>query len=213
MRHGATDESFQRWAHGHHGEGPGGRGHHGPFAGGWFGPGFAPKGRRGFGGPPWMREGFGPGPGGGGRARRGDVRFALLGLLAERPMHGYEMIQELESRTNGAWRPSPGSVYPTLQLLEDEGLVSATEVDGRRTFAITDAGRQLLAERGDRRPPWEEVTAGMDPSIFHLGDEVRQLLGAAFEIGRSGTAEQRQQAQEIIADARRRIYGILAAAE
>ncbi len=219
MRYGPHDQGQpRRHGHGHghdHGYGPGEgfgegrRGHHGPFGGGggWFGPGFGPKGRGGFGPPPWVRERFGPG---GGRARRGDVRFALLALLAERPMHGYEMIQELDTRTDGAWRPSPGSVYPTLQLLEDEGLVSASEVDGRRTFAITDAGRQVLAERGDRLPPWEEVTAGLDPSIFRLGDEVRQLLGAAFEVGRNGTAEQRQQAEAIVAEARRRLYGILA---
>jgi DNA-binding PadR family transcriptional regulator len=158
--------------------------------------------------PPWARERFG---GGGGRARRGNVRVALLTLLAERPMHGYEMIQELDSRTGGAWRPSPGSVYPTLQLLEDEGLVSATEVDGRRTFAITDAGRQVLTERGADRPPWEEFTAGLDPSVFRLGDEVRQLVAAVFQVGQTGTAEQRSEAEAILAEARRRLYGILAA--
>jgi DNA-binding PadR family transcriptional regulator len=199
--------------HGPRGRGEEGeRAHHGPFRGasfrgapfaGWFGAGFGARGRGGFGPPPWAGER-------GGRARRGDVRFALLALLAERPMHGYEMIQELDTRTSGAWRPSPGSVYPTLQLLEDEGLVSVSEVEGRRTYSITDAGREALAERGDRLPPWEEVTAGLDPSVFRLGDEVRQLLGAAFEVGRNGSAEQRQQAETIVAEARRRLYGILA---
>ena len=113
-----------------------GRGMHG----GWGG------GRRGW-GPP-----FGPpfrGPGGG-RRRRGDVRAAILALLLERPMHGYEMIQELESRTSGAWRPSAGSIYPTLQLLEDEGLVAGEQSDGRRRFALTDAGRSE-AEGLERR--------------------------------------------------------------
>ena len=84
-------------------------------------------------GPPWM----GPGP----RARRGDVRIAVLALLAEGPMHGYQIITELESRSGGVWRPSPGSVYPTLQLLEDEDLVTSQEVGGKRVYSITDAGR------------------------------------------------------------------------
>ncbi|HTW98996.1 MAG TPA: PadR family transcriptional regulator, partial [Acidimicrobiales bacterium] len=137
MRYGPNDDT---WRFRHHHEDPhdhphGHRHGPGPFGGfgAWFGPGFGPKLRGGFMAPPWARERFG---GGGGRARRGNVRAALLALLAERPMHGYEMIQELDTRTGGAWRPSPGSIYPTLQMLEDEGLVTATEVDGRRTFTI-----------------------------------------------------------------------------
>ncbi len=188
--------------------------HHGPFAG-WFGPGgfgpggFGPRGfgPRGFG----PKGGFGPPPwAGGGRARRGDVRAAILALLAERPMHGYEMIQELASRTDGAWQPSPGSVYPTLQLLEDEGLVSAAEVDGKRTFTITDVGRAAIAERGDRRPPWEEVSDGIDPGVFSLAGEMRQLMGAVFQVGQAGTSEQRGQAERVLAEARRRLYALLA---
>jgi DNA-binding PadR family transcriptional regulator len=213
MKYGRMNEE---WRSPHHREGhhdhphePGGHHGPGPFGGfgGWAGPGFGPRFRGGFMPPPWARERFG----GGGRARRGNVRAALLSLLAERPMHGYEMIQELDSRTGGAWRPSPGSVYPTLQLLEDEGLVTVTEVDGKRTFAITEAGRQSLAERGAERPPWEEFTAGLDPSVFRLGDEVRQLVAAVFQVGQTGTGEQRSQAEAILADARRRLYGILAA--
>src|SRR5436190_4116105 len=96
---------------------------------------------------PWQRGrsgGFGPwgpwfGGRGGPRMRRGNVRAAILALLAERPMHGYEMIQELESRTNGLWRPSAGSIYPTLQMLEDEGLVSGEASEGKRRFSLTDA--------------------------------------------------------------------------
>ena len=82
---------------------------------------------------------------GGPRARRGDIRAAVLALLAERPMHGYEMIKELEERTKGAWVPSAGSIYPTLQLLEDEGLVAGEERDGKRRFTLTDAGTELNA--------------------------------------------------------------------
>src|SRR5438045_1906803 len=109
------------------------------------------------------RGGFGPGFGpprrgrGGRRVRRGDIRGAILALLKERPMHGYEMIQELEQRTNGAWRPSAGSIYPTLQLLEDEGLVAGEESEGRRRYALTDPGR-ADAERL-ARPPGEAVGA------------------------------------------------------
>src|SRR5258707_548942 len=107
------------------------------------GPGGGPRGgwQRG----PWGGSGpWGPpfgGRGGGPRVRRGNVRAAILALLAERPMHGYEMIQELEARTNGLWRPSAGSIYPTLQLLEDEGLVTGEESEGKRRFTLTDGGR------------------------------------------------------------------------
>jgi DNA-binding PadR family transcriptional regulator len=91
-------------------------------------------------------KGHGRGHGRGGhRAKRGDVRSAILALLGEKPMHGYEMIQELEERSGGRWRPSAGSIYPTLQLLEDEGLVRAQEVEGKRVFDLTDAGRERLA--------------------------------------------------------------------
>src|SRR5438067_13394684 len=101
-----------------------------------FGTGFARRGRRG-----------GPGR----RARRGDVRAAALALLSERPMHGYEMIQELEERTDGVWRPSPGAVYPALQLLEDQGLVTADAGAGKRLFSLTDAGREEAEKAGDRK--------------------------------------------------------------
>src|SRR3954454_4590630 len=106
---------------------------------------------------------------GGRRARRGDVRAAALALLDERPMHGYEMIQELEERTDGVWRPSPGAIYPALQLLEDEGLVTADAEAGKRLFSLTETGREEAAKAGDRKP-WDEVTAGIDPSQFKLRD-------------------------------------------
>src|SRR4249919_1877467 len=89
---------------------------------------------------------------GGPRARRGDIRAAVLALLAERPMHGYEMIKELEERTKGAWVPSAGSIYPTLQLLEDEGLVAGEESDGKRRFTLTEAGAKANDEREGDAP-------------------------------------------------------------
>ncbi|MCQ0006040.1 PadR family transcriptional regulator [Actinomadura madurae] len=122
------------------GRGPKERGRRGDPFGGWGpgGPGHRGRGGRGR------------------RTRRGNVRAALLALLAERAMHGYEMIQELDARTGGVWRPSPGSVYPTLQMLEDEGLVSSEEEGGKRLFSLTDAGREEASAQ--TTAPWDEVT-------------------------------------------------------
>src|SRR3954447_25575160 len=102
-----------------------------------------------------------------GRAQRGDVRAALLALLAEQPMHGYEMIQELDQRTGGAWKPSPGSVYPTLTMLEEEGLVTSAEVEGKRRFTLTPAGTDAVTSR-EGPAPWEQVVNNDDPSAYQL---------------------------------------------
>ena len=143
------------------------------------------------------------------RARRGDVRSAVLTLLGEKPMHGYEMIQELEERTGGRWRPSAGSIYPTLQLLEDEGLVRAEEVEGKRVFDLTDAGRERLADRADSAPPWEQGEA--DRSLYHqFGNEIRSLTDAASQIARTGDEAQLKEMVEILAEARKRLYRMLA---
>jgi DNA-binding PadR family transcriptional regulator len=155
---------------------------------------------------PWGHRGRGRGQG---RRGRGDVRAAILALLAERPMHGYEMIQELESRTGGVWRPSPGSVYPTLQLLEDEGLIAGEEGEGRRRFTLTDAGR-TEAERQIQRAPWEEVTAGVAPAAWNLRDAIAQTAQAAWSVGSAGSEAQQARALEVLNDARRRLYAILA---
>lgn len=144
------------------------------------------------------------------RARRGDVRAATLALLAERPMHGYEMIQELEARTSGMWRPSPGSVYPTLQLLEDEGLVVGNESDGKRLFTLTDAGRAAADAAGSRPAPWEQVTEGIDEATLAVRGVVGGLLGAVRQVVSAGTDEQRSRAIELLTETRRRLYGILA---
>ncbi|MCV6971581.1 PadR family transcriptional regulator, partial [Mycobacterium bohemicum] len=146
--------------------------------------------------------------GGGGRGRRGDVRAAILALLAERPMHGYEMIQQIAERSNELWRPSPGSVYPTLQLLDDEGLISASESEGsKKLFELTEEGR---AEAGKiSTPPWEEIAEGADPGHINLRAAVGQLFGAVAQSAHTATADQQQRVVEILNTARREIYGIL----
>jgi DNA-binding PadR family transcriptional regulator len=185
--------------HGPHGGWPG---HHGAF--GPFGPPGPPMPP----GPPgpW---GFGGRRRGRGRRGRGDVRAAILALLAERPMHGYEMIQELEARTGGVWRPSPGSVYPTLQLLEDEDLITGEEGEGRRRFTLTDAGR-AEAERQGQQSPWEEVTAGVAPMAWNLRDAMGQIAQAFWSVANAGSEAQQARALEVLKDTRRQLYAILA---
>jgi DNA-binding PadR family transcriptional regulator len=181
-------------------------GRDGPFGPG-FGRGFGPGGF-GFG------IGFGPGPRGGRRGghgrrgRRGDVRAAILVLLAERPMHGYEMIQEIAARSEDLWRPSPGSVYPTLQLLVDEGLIVGTETEGsKRLFELTDAGRAAAEKVGT--PPWEEIAEAIDPSHISLRTATGQLFGAVAQSAHAATPEQQQRIIDIVNNARREIYTIL----
>jgi DNA-binding PadR family transcriptional regulator len=174
--------------------------HHGGF--GPFGPGHLPFPPPG----PWGFAGRGRGRG---RRGRGNVRAAILALLAERPMHGYEMIQELERRTGGVWRPSPGSVYPTLQLLEDESLIAGEEVEGRKRFALTDAGR-AEAERHAQRAPWEEATEGIAPAAFGLRNAIGQMAEAAWTVASAGTEAQQTRALEVLTESRRRLYAILA---
>ena len=146
---------------------------------------------------------------GGPRARRGDIRAAILALLAERPMHGYEMITELEERTGGAWRPSAGSIYPTLQLLEDEGLIAGDEAEGKRRFSLTKAGE---AEKDSRTgaEPWDEVTAGAPPETVSLGHSARQLANAVGQVFHAADEEQRKRVRELLDETRRKIYAILA---
>ena len=147
----------------------------------------------------------------GGRRRRGDVRAAILALLDERPMHGYEMIQELEERSDGMWRPSAGSIYPTLQLLEDEGLIVGEEHDGKRRFTLTDAGREAAADRpADRPPPWEQAADGADDERQELFASIKQFAPAVVQIAQVGTPEQAQRAKAILDDARKKLYAILA---
>jgi DNA-binding PadR family transcriptional regulator len=169
-----------------------------------FGPGF------GFGHGP----GHGPGHGhrGRGSGRRQNVRTALLALLVERPMHGYEMIQELEARTGGIWRPSPGSVYPTLQLLEDEGLIEAESHGGRKRFTLTEAGR-AEAERAAQSPPWGQFTDDTMSQVQDFRDAALGIMNALRQVGFSGTHEQRAQALEVLNETKRKLYAILAESE
>ncbi|MEU4082461.1 PadR family transcriptional regulator [Streptomyces venezuelae] len=203
-------------SHGHeygngHGAGRGGcgPGPRGDFEGrrAAFGP-FGP----GFGGGPFRGGPFGGGPGHGagrGRARRGDVRASILALLKDRPMHGYEMIREIGERSDGAWKPSPGSVYPTLQMLEDEGLITSESEGGKKLFTLTDTGR-AEAESGPDAP-WEEAGRGVD---WEALNEVRQagfgLMEAFGQVWKTGSAEQRQKAVGVINEARKKLYLILA---
>ena len=168
----------------------------GPGRGGRGGGGFA---RDGFG-----RDGFGPG-GPRRRMRRGDIRVAVLAVLAEEPRHGYEVIQALEDKTGGAWRPSPGSIYPNLQLLEDEGLARSVERDGKRVYELTDAGRAEAAARLEESgAPWEGAEGG------GLRAATMQLMGAARQVGAAGSAEQVERAIAIVTDARKQLYRLLA---
>jgi DNA-binding PadR family transcriptional regulator len=175
-------------------------------------------GRRGRHGPPFgPGRGFGPffgGPGGfprGRRARRGDVREAALLLLAEGPLNGYQIMQEIERRSNGAWRPSPGSVYPALAQLEDEGLVRSEEPGERRGYVLSDAGQAWVDERrGGSAPPWEQMTEADDGEAGALFMEMRRLGMAVGQLGHLGTAEQVSKAREILAQARRGLYALLA---
>jgi DNA-binding PadR family transcriptional regulator len=133
----------------------------------------------------------------------------VLALLRERPMHGYEMIQELESRTEGVWRPSPGSIYPTLQLLEDEGLITSQSAGGRREFTLTDTGR-AQAESAEGPAPWE---AFGDDEVSQARDFKEAIVGimhALRQVGFAGTDEQRSQALTVLDETRRKLYAILA---
>jgi DNA-binding PadR family transcriptional regulator len=173
---------------------------------------------RGFRGGP---EGFGPfgfGPGGprgrGRKARRGDIRTAALLLLAEEPRNGYQIMQEVERRSDGVWRPSPGSVYPALQQLEDEGLIRSTESDGRKLFEITDDGRAQLARRPEDAPaPWAQMSGGVSDDAHELAGLMRQVADAFVQVMRTGSPAQMAKARDVLNSARRDLYRILADGE
>jgi len=151
-------------------------------------------------------EGFGRG--GRRRMRRGDIRTAVLVVLAEQPRHGYEVIQALEEKSGGAWRPSAGSIYPTLQLLEDEDLARSSEREGKRVYELTDAGRAEATRRVEEAggPPW----AGADADGGSLRSGVMALMMAARQVSGAGTPEQIEQATKIVTDARKQLYRLLA---
>src|ERR1700730_17549556 len=172
--------------------------------------GFGPGPFGDFGGGPF--GGWGRGPRGRGRkARRGDIRTAALLLLAEEPRNGYQIMQEVEERSDGTWRPSPGSVYPALAQLEDEGLIRSEESEGRKLFALTDAGRKLVEERGTDRPaPWEQMSGEVSDEVVELRRLVRDAMSAFVQVMRTGSPEQNSKAAEVLAATRRDLYRILA---
>jgi DNA-binding PadR family transcriptional regulator len=185
---------------GHHG---GHRHRHGPRGGGGFGGG--PFG--GFG------PGFGPGgPRGRGRkARRGDIRTAALLLLNEEPRNGYQIMQEVQERSDGVWRPSPGSTYPALQQLEDEGLIRAQDLDGRKLFQLTDAGREYVKERGEDKPaPWEQMSGDVSDQAHELGRLIREVASAFSQVVKTGSEAQMGEARKVLTTTRKDLYRILA---
>jgi DNA-binding PadR family transcriptional regulator len=144
------------------------------------------------------------------RMRRGDVRSAVLRLLHEGPMHGYQIIHEIESRSGGAWKPSPGSVYPTLQLLSDEGLIISHEADGRRTYSLTDAGREVAEAEAESPAPWlagSERPTGPRGSLAQAGLKVAKT---AAEVARTGSPEQMAKATKALDEAAQALSAILA---
>jgi DNA-binding PadR family transcriptional regulator len=182
------------------GGGPGHqRGRHGEHGGGFGGP-------RGYGGP----RGFGGPRGRGGKARRGDIRTAALLLLAEEPRNGYAIMQEIEERSNGIWAPSPGSVYPALSQLEDEGLIRAEEQEGRKVFALTDAGREHVAARpADARAPWDTLVDGVSGGVKDVFGVMRQVAVACAQLAHTASESQLAEAKKVLTDTRRAIYKIL----
>jgi DNA-binding PadR family transcriptional regulator len=139
------------------------------------------------------------------QVRRGDVRAAILAVLVDEPMHGYQVMQELGNRSGGAWTPSAGSVYPTLQQLEDEGLVRGQEQEGRRVYSLTDKGREAAAKAAGRAP-WElDAEDDQDARAAFM-----QLAQAAMQVYQVGSPGQIAEARKILVNARRDLYGLLA---
>jgi DNA-binding PadR family transcriptional regulator len=161
---------------------------------------------RGFGGPGPR----GPRGRGRGRARRGDVRLAVLRLLADEPRNGYQLMQAIEERSGGNWRPSPGSMYPTLSQLEDEGLIRSAQTEGSREFEITDAGREHLETRGGEPDPWTPEDDRSENAMAELGPLVIGIGKAVWQVASVGSEQQRTRALELLDETRRGLYGILA---
>ncbi|HMJ03457.1 MAG TPA: PadR family transcriptional regulator [Conexibacter sp.] len=177
-----------------------GQGRHGPGGG----PGGFPfgAGSGGFPGGPFRRRS---------KARRGDVRTAVLLLLAEEPRNGYQLMQELEQRSDGAWRPSAGSIYPAIQLLEDEGLVRSEADSGRTLLHLTDAGRKLVEERDPELPaPWEQLGDDAGDEVRAVWNTFREIASALAQITQTGSETQRAEARRLLAETRRTLYLMLA---
>jgi DNA-binding PadR family transcriptional regulator len=204
------------------------REHQEPRRGGpWGRPGGSPW-ERAFGGPGSGGPGFGgagfrgaqgwwpgqPGPARGPKAGRGDVRAAILALLQEGPRNGYQIMSEIEERSGGAWRPSPGAVYPALQLLADEGLIAGEESGGRRTFSLTEAGRRHIEDDPEAaRPAWEAMAQDEPGEMPGLFAQAARLGGSIVQLAHAGTPEQIRAAERLLEQTRRRMYQILASDE
>jgi DNA-binding PadR family transcriptional regulator len=183
-----------------------GRGGHGPRGGHGFGPfgrdfGFGPGGPGG----PWGR--------GGRRRRRGDVRAAILLLVEEEPRNGYGLMQEIEERSDGEWRPSPGSVYPTLAQLTDEGLIAERDEAGRKSFELTAEGKTFV--EGNREAlgtPWElDDEDGDGKDVRRESKElIGQVIRAFVQVMQVGDERQQAEARTVLADARKALYRLLA---
>jgi DNA-binding PadR family transcriptional regulator len=230
-RHERHNDGFtNEWAEGpqspwqqHRGRGHGGPGGPEGHRGGWAGGGWG-GGRSGHQGPPWLAGLFGLGEPDerrrGPRVRRGDVRSAILDVLreagqAEEPVNGYQVIQAIAEKSNDAWRPSPGSVYPTIQQLQDEGLVEADDERGRRSLRLTAEGATYVAEHADEltavwAPFHREQSDGAEPGSADIKSEIGQVMGAVWQIVSSGSESQRRAAVGVLVDTRRKLYGILA---
>jgi DNA-binding PadR family transcriptional regulator len=169
--------------------------------------------------PPWLQGLIGLAQSGsqaarGPKVRRGDVRAAILDVLAVEPMNGYQIIQQIAERSGGAWKPSPGSVYPTIQQLEDEGLVEGQDEEGRRLLRLTDTGRRYVEEHPDEMAgtwrAFDEAEAAADGHASDLKPVIGQVMAAVWQVIVSGTRQQQAEAAEILTDTRRRLYGLLA---
>ena len=184
--------------------------HEHDFLGPFGGPRRGRGGRRG--------RGFGFGPdapmGRGPRRGRGDVRTAALLLLLERPMHGYEMILEIRERSGEAWSPSPGAIYPTIQLLTDEGLITTVDQDGKKVSSLTEAGRVVAEElAATKTAPWDDASHDAGEDAPNLRHAIHQLLMATKQVAMAGTTTQRQRTTELLDETRRKIYALLATDE
>jgi len=203
-----------------HGGRHGGRGWgDGPWAG--FGPGgFGRPGHPGP--PPWVAGLFGLAQGErqrGPRVRRGDVRAAILDVVrtahdTDDAVNGYQVIQQITERSNGGWRPSPGSVYPTISQLEDEGQLQTVDQNGLRSLRLTTAGEPYVADHADELAavwaPFEQAASGEGDTFADIKPEIGQVMGAVWQVMTTGSDQQRAAAAEILADTRRRLYGLLA---
>jgi DNA-binding PadR family transcriptional regulator len=201
LRRGTSAMSGGHWRGGPWERKPGGRKGQGHWGGGFGGPGGS-----------WWPGAPGPqGPPRGPKAGRGDVRAAILALLREGPRNGYQIMSEIEERSGGAWRPSPGAVYPALSQLADEGLIAGAESGGRRTFSLTEAGREYVEQHPDRaRGAWESATQQEAWQVPGLFAEAARLGGGIVQVAHAGTPEQVQAAERLLEQTRRELYRILA---